>query len=56
LPEERLVMNRTGSMASRVPPADTSTRTPVRSWPAAGRGNPQLRPWCCQISKLTLPR
>ena len=30
-PEDRLVMNRTGSIGSRVPPADTTTRTPARS-------------------------
>ncbi len=31
LPDDRLVMNRTGSIGSRVPPADTTTLTPARS-------------------------
>ncbi len=30
-PEERLPMKRTGSIASRVPPAETTTRRPARS-------------------------
>ena len=33
LPDDRLEMKRTGSMGSRVPPADTTTRTPARSAP-----------------------
>ena len=43
LPEERLPMNRTGSMGSRVPPAVTSTRRPSRGrlrWLTARRR------WC----------
>ena len=31
LPDERLPMKRTGSIGSRVPPAVTTTRSPVRS-------------------------
>ncbi len=34
-------MKRTGSMASRVPPAETRIRTPARS-PAAGRPVPSM--------------
>ena len=35
-------MNRTGSIGSRVPPADTTTRTPARSAPVPGPGPPTL--------------
>ena len=42
-PEDRLVMKRTGSMGSRVPPADTTRRTPSRSSPP-GEAPPGMAP------------